>query len=166
MMKIDRGIRMGKYNFEVRKLTIDDLEIAPKCFGNDQDGYAVMGKAAQYAQFFADGIKNPVYYFRNINPDSQRWSGISEFGDGPLDPQKGLHGDDLAQEGAPTIKYHKVSDNPKTFEINSEDPYSLLRFIDDGNGGVIAEFKEGKDGCIIDLKVEPFPVAMFSHSNS
>lgn len=156
---------MGVYDFEVRKLTIDDLPLAPACFQNEQDGNAVMGKAAQYAQFFAEGIPNPVYYFRNVNPDSQRWSGISEFGDGPLAPQRGLHGDDIAQGEAPTVPYRKVCDNPVTYEIASDDPYSLLRFIDDGKGGIVAEFKEGKDGCILDLKVEPFPVAVVSHSN-
>lgn len=57
-----------------QKLTINVLELAPQCFQNDQDGNAVMGKAAQYVQFFAEGIDNPVYYFRNINPESQRWS--------------------------------------------------------------------------------------------
>lgn len=124
-----------------------------------------MGKAAQYAQFFVEGIRNPVYYFRNVNPDSQRWCGISEFGDGPLEPQRGLHGADLAQETAPTISYRRVSDDPITYEIVSEEPYSLLRFMDDGKGGVVAEFKEGRDGSILDLKVEPFPVAMISHSN-
>lgn len=71
----------------------------------------------------------------------------------------------MAQDGAPSIKYRQVSDNPKSFEIESIEPFSLLRFVDDGNGGVIAEFKEGKDGCIIDLKVVPFPYAVISHSN-
>lgn len=156
---------MGAYDFEVRKLTIDDFPLAPPCFQNEQDGNAVMGKAAQYAQFFAEGILNPVYYFRNVNSDSQRWSGISEFGAGPLSPQKGLHGNDIAQGEAPTVPYCKVCDNPVTYEIVSEKPYSLLRFMDDGKGGVIAEFKEGKDGCILDLKVKPFPVAVISHSN-
>lgn len=155
----------SNYNFEVRKLTIDDLELEPDCFKGEQDGNAIWGKAAQYAQFFVEGIKNPVYYFRNVEPDKQRWAGIIEFGDGPLDYQKGLHDKDLAQETASTLKYRKVSDCPKTFEIESLEPYSLLRFMDDGNGGVIAEFKEGKDGSIIDLKIEPFPVCVISHSN-
>ncbi|MDE6108630.1 MAG: hypothetical protein K2F83_08225, partial [Oscillospiraceae bacterium] len=152
-------------SFEVRKLTIDDLERAPQCFANEGDGFAVLGKAAQYAQFSVEGIKNPVYYFRNINPDSQRWSGIIEFGDGPLDYQRGLHGDDIAQENAVSGPYRKVGDKPKVFEIESTEPYSLLRFMDDGSGGVVAEFKEGVGGSILDLKVTPFPVAVISHAN-
>lgn len=156
---------MGNYSFDIRKLTIDDLELAPKCFADEQGGAAVVGKAAQYAQFFVEGIKNPVYWFRNVTPDGQRWSGISEFGGGPLDPQKGLHGDDLAQEGTLTIRYQKVCDAPKTFEIQSQNPDSLLRFADDGEGGVVAEFREGRAGSILDIKAVPLPVAVFSHSN-
>ncbi|MCD7737562.1 MAG: hypothetical protein LUH58_00755 [Lachnospiraceae bacterium] len=156
---------MDNSYFEVRKLTIDDLELAPLCFQNERDGNAVVGKAAQYAQFWAEGIKNPVYYFRNVEPDKQRWAGISEFGEHPLAPQHGLHGEDLAQADAPTIQYHKTGEAPKSFEIESTQPYSLLRFTDDGNGGVKAEFKEGKNGCILDLEVTPFPVAVFSHAN-
>lgn len=157
---------MSKYDFEVKKLTIDDLELAPKFFENKQDGNAAFGKAAHYAQFFVEGINNPVYYFRNTEPHKQRWAGIIELGDGPLQVQRGLHQHDIAQEDAATIKYQKVRDYPKTFEIKTENPYSLLRFFDDENGGVIGEFIEGKDGRILDIKVEPFPVAMFSHSNS
>jgi hypothetical protein len=166
MMKSNGGTAMSYHDFEVRKLTIKDLSVKPQCFQNDQDGNAIMGKAAQYAQFFAEGIKNPVYYFRNINPNSQRWAGISEFGDGPLEPQRGLHGEDIAQEDAPTIPYRKVSDDPVTYEIVSDHPYSKLQFMDDGKGGVVAHFQEGENGSILDLKVEPFPVAVFSHSNS
>ena len=152
-------------SFEVRKLTADDLERAPRCFANERDGFAVLGKAAHYAQFFVAGIQNPVYYFRNINPDSQRWSGIIEFGDHPLACQRGLHGEDIAQEDAVSGPYHKVGDDPKLFEIESTSPYSLLRFTDDGSGGVAAEFKEGPGGSILDLKVTPFPVAVISHAN-
>jgi len=155
---------MNKFDFEIRKLRIDDLELAPSCFKNEQGCGATVGKMAHYAQFWIDGIKNPVYWFRNVEPHCQRWCGISELGDGPLEPQKGLHGDDLAQAMTPTIKYQKVCDKPKTFEIKTGDPYSLIRFVDDGNGGVYAEFKEGKDGCILDIKAVPLPKAVFSHS--
>ena len=156
---------MNQYSFEVRKLTIDDLSLQPACFQNSIDGDAALGKMAHYAQFFVPGIANPVYYFRNVNPDSQRWAGNSEFGGDPLAPQRGLHGDDLAQEKTWTIPYHLVRESPRTYEIASANPFSLLRFTDDGNGGVFAEFKEGKDGCILDLRVEPFPVAVISHAN-
>ena len=44
---------MSSYHFEARKLTIDDLELAPAVFQNEQDGFATMGKAAHYAQFWA-----------------------------------------------------------------------------------------------------------------
>ena len=156
---------MGYSHFEVRKLTIDDLERAPRCFANAQDGCAVLGKAAHYAQFTVEGIKNPVYYFRNINPDSQRWSGIIELGGHPLACQRGLHGDDIAQGDAVSRPYRKVQDAPKLFAMESTAPYSLLRFADDGSGGVTAEFKEGPGGSILDLKVTPFPVAVISHAN-
>lgn len=152
-------------DFEVRKLTIEDLELAPACFANERDGFATMGKAAQYAQFSVEEIKNPVYYFRNINPDSQRWGGIIEFGDHPLAYQRGLHGDDLAQGETPSRGYERVKDHPKTFEMESASPYSLLRFLDDEHGGVCAQFQEGVDGSILDLKVTPFPVAVISHAN-
>ena len=156
---------MSSYHFEARKLTIDDLELAPAVFQNEQDGFAAMGKAAHYAQFWADGVDTPVYFFRNINPDGQRWCGISQFGRGPLDPQIGLHGEDLAQGDTPSTRYRKVCDSPKTFEIETTEPYSLIRFTDDGHGGVVAEFKEGKDGSILDIRAIPLPYAMFSHSN-
>ena len=157
---------MSKFNFEVRKLTIDDLELSPECFANDQDGHAIVGKMAHYAQFYVEGIKNPVYWFRNVEPHCQRWCGISELGDGLLEPQNGLHGDDLAQADTTTIHYQKVCDHPKTLEIKTEEPYSLIRFTDDGDGGVIAEFKEGKDGCILDLKAIPMPKAVINHSST
>lgn len=152
-------------NFEVRKLTIDDLELSPQCFANQTDGYAEMGKAAQYAQFSVEGVKNPVYYFRNINPDSHRWSGIIELGDHPLAYQRGLHGDNLAQGKTPTRGYRMVRGAPKTFEMESIEPYSLLRFQDDGHGGVEAEVREGPEGSILDLKITPFPVAVISRAN-
>lgn len=156
---------MKEYPFEVKKLTIKDLELAPEMFKNENDGNAVVGKMAQYAQFSVEGIDTPVYYFRNVNPDSQRWSGISRFGDGPLEPQEGLHGQDLAQEETPTRKYRKVSENPIAYEIETENPYSLIRFEDDGQGGIVGTFKEGENGSILDLTVHPFPVAMISHAN-
>lgn len=156
---------MSSYHFEARKLTIDDLELAPAVFQNEQDGFATMGKAAHYAQFWADGVDTPVYFFRNINPAGQRWCGISQFGRGPLDPQIGLHGEDLAQGDTPSTRYRKVCDSPKTFEIETTEPYSLIRFTDDGHGGVVAEFKEGKDGAILDIRAISLPYAMFSHSN-
>lgn len=156
---------MAGYHFDVRKLTIDDLELAPKCFENEQDGNATVGKAAQYAQFFVEGLNNPVYYFRNVTPTNQRWAGISEFGDTPLSTQKGLHETDIAQESAKTLAYRKVCDDPKTFEITTQHPYSVIRFMDDGHGGVIGECKEGENGSILDLKVYPLPVAVISHAN-
>lgn len=152
-------------NFEVRKLTIEDMELLMPCFQNENDGYATLGKSANYAQFMVEGIKNPVYYMRNINPESQRWAGMIELGDTPLSIQKKLPNSELAQAEAKTHAYQKVSDCPITYEIRSENPHSLLRFIDDGQGGFIGEYQEGENGCILDLKIEPFPVAVISHAN-
>ena len=156
---------MSSAHFEVRKLSIEDMGLSPKVFFTERDGYAVMGKAAHYAQFRAAGIDTPVYYFRNITPEGQRWAGISCFGATPLTPQTGLHGDDLAQGETPSTRYRKVCDNPKTYEIETQEPYSRIRYIDDGQGGVILECREGKDGCILDIRAVPFPVAVISHAN-
>lgn len=156
---------MSSAHFEVRKLSIEDMELSPKVFFTERDGYAVMGKAAHYAQFRVEGIDTPVYYFRNITPEGQRWAGISCFGATPLTPQTGLHGDDLAQGETPSTRYRKVCDNPKTYEIETQEPYSRIRYIDDGQGGVILECREGKDGCILDIRAVPFPVAVISHAN-
>ena len=112
-----------------------------------------------------DWVKNPVFYFRMVNPDSQRWAGIVEFSDDPIGVQNGLNGRDLAQSGTETVPFGKICDSPKTFEILSPRPYSSIRYTDDGKGGVIGEIKEGENGSILDLKVTPMPLAVINHAS-
>ena len=158
--------------FEVRPLTIEDLELEPPCFANAQDGYARMGKAAHYAQFAVEGHRSPLYWFRNITPEGQRWAGITEFGATPLSYQIGIHGDDIAQEGDATHPYGEASPaeagpdaSGRAFELLTPEPYSLLRFEEDG-GGIIAHAMEGEDGSILDITIEPFPYAVISHAHA
>ncbi len=106
--------------FEVRPLRIEDLELEPTCFANASDGFARMGKAAHYAQISLPGRANPVYWFRNITPEGQRWAGITELGSGPLRYQTGIHGDDIAQDRDETVPYHEVSElDPTGSEVKT-----------------------------------------------
>ena len=150
---------------EIRPLTIDDFEVPFAGFQNENDGNAVFAKSSNYAGFFVDWVKNPVFYFRMVNPDSQRWAGIVEFSDDPIGVQNGLNGRDLAQSGTETVPFGKICDSPKTFEILSPRPYSSIRYTDDGKGGVIGEIKEGENGSILDLKVTPMPLAVINHAS-
>lgn len=156
---------MTTHSFEVRSLGIADLELAPACFQNERDGFATIGKAAHYVQFAAEGIERPVYYFRNITAHGQRWAGITELGPGPLAVQRGIHGDDMAQGSSPTAPYHLASMFPRTFEMETPVPYSLLRFEEGVSGEVACRLVEGEGGSILDLTLEPFPLAVISHAN-
>ena len=162
MMKTNKN---SECKIEIRPLCIDDFEVEFKEFQNENDDNAVFAKSSNFAGFFVDWVKNPVFYFRMVNPDSQRWCGIIELGDDPLDVQKGLHGNDLAQAKDKTNPFRKICDEPKTFEISTMKPFSSIRYVDDGKGGVIGEIKEGENGSILDLKVTPMPLAVINHAS-
>ncbi len=153
-------------NIEYRPLRIEDFDNTCAAFQNENDKYAEFAKSSNFASFFAEWNKNPVFYFRMVNPDSQRWCGIVEFGDEPLSIQKGLHGSDLAQIDSKTTGFKKISKKPITYCMSTESPEMSIQYFDDGNGGVIGKIKEGNGGLVLDLNITPMPIAIFNHSSA
>lgn len=149
-------------NFEVDAYTAADLAIKLARFDNPRDGGAELKKFCHYAMLFPDGVENkPVYYIRNCQPDGFRWASVLDFGNGPLEPQRAVHCGDMAQGDAVTTLFSKTNDSPVTYNISSEKPFADISF-----GEHEEHWVEGKNGEILDLKVEPFPYALFNHSNS
>lgn len=153
---------MDNRGFELRKLTDEDLSPKASYYQNEADGYAGMIMAQTYGMLFVDGAdEKPIYYFRNMEVDKFRWAGIVELGDGPLEPQKSLHHQDIAQNGTAVTAYRRIADSPVTYEIASNEPYTQFRYFDGG-----MTWKEGVDGSILNIKAQPFPYALTTHFNS
>jgi hypothetical protein len=148
-----------KYNvngIEVRKLTADDLGYNPECYKRDRN--AKLERLINWCIFFPEDDTNPHYFMRNMEPDRYRWGGIIRCGDGPLSQQTSAHHTDIAQDDCPTTTYGIVSDNPITYEIKSEKPFTEYRYTENS-----ATWKESD---VFDLKAEFFPFAIFTHLDS
>lgn len=141
---------------ELRRLTADDLSYQPKCF--ERDGHAELYRHLSWCILFPQDDTNPHYYMRNMEPDYYRWGGIVRLGDGPLSCQTSRHHSDIAQDDTRTSVYRKISDDPITYEMRSEKPFTEFRYTETG-----ATWKEAD---VFDLKVEYFPYTIFVHTNS
>lgn len=141
---------------DLRRLTADDLSYQPKCF--ERDGHAELYRHLSWCILFPQDDTNPHYYMRNMEPDYYRWGGIVRLGDGPLSCQTSRHHSDIAQDDTRTSVYRKISDDPITYEMRSEKPFTEFRYTETG-----ATWKEAD---VFDLKVEYFPYTIFVHTNS
>ncbi len=141
---------------ELRRLTADDLSYQPKCF--ERDGHAELYRHLSWCILFPQDDTNPHYYMQNMEPDYYRWGGIVRLGDGPLSCQTSRHHSDIAQDDTRTSVYRKISDDPITYEMRSEKPFTEFRYTETG-----ATWKEAD---VFDLKVEYFPYTIFVHTNS
>lgn len=152
---------MSKHYLEFsKKYKNDFLRTRPCVFDNPNDGPADFCVADMYGSLYYEGHtdEKPIYYFRHSNPDSYRFGGFIELGDDYLMPQKGgYHIDDVAQKDALVSPYQKVSDNPISYEIRSEEPYSDYKFFADH-----AEFQETS---IFHAKATPLPITIIDHSS-
>lgn len=148
--------------FEVRPATMADYGCQIEQYADVPEGKVRLLSMSNYAMLFPRGIEGrPVYYFRHQQPNFTRWAGFADLGEGPLSPQVGGHFLDLGQRGTiMTTPYQKTSDDPIRYTMGAKDSWEISY----ENCG--ATWKEGKDGCILDVKCEPFPFAMFARTKS
>ena len=148
---------MSSFYFD--KVSLNDYEMKPERYNNDQDKHARLYCVESIGTWFLNGTDNPpISYFKHMNTDSARWAGIVECGDGPLSIQKAIHIKDLAQGKDRTIPYHKSNDNPVVYEDECLNPYYKRTYYEDH-----IDIIEGDNGSILDVRLEPFPVAFFIH---
>lgn len=147
---------MEKFGVELRPLTADDLSYQPKCFA--RDGNASLYRHLNWCMLFPADDTNPHYYMRNMEPDYYRWAGFIRLGSGPMSVQSSAHHNDIAQKNAETTPYRQISAQPVTYEMASISPFSQFRYTASG-----AEWKEAG---VLDVKAEPFPFAVFVHTDS
>lgn len=154
---------MKNKEFELRKSTIDDFRPMPEVYQNAEDGFGDLTIFSNYGMLYPEGEEGkPIYYFRHSNIDSVRWAGMIHLGDGPLAPQREAHVHDLAQNADRTTVYARVSEQPEIWAFRGIDKEFEIAYYEDGS----ATWKEGKDGCILNIKAEPFPYALFTHKKS
>jgi len=150
--------------FIIRKSTFEDFGYEPEIYQNEEDGYGKLTIFSNYGMLYPDGVASkPIYYFRHLNTDSVRWAGIINLGQGPLAPQIDAHSKDIAQAGDKTTKYELVEENGvKKYVMRGIDKPFEIAYYEDGS----ATWKEGENGCILDIKATPFPYMMFAHKRS
>ncbi|MCR4856431.1 MAG: hypothetical protein K5908_09700, partial [Erysipelotrichaceae bacterium] len=145
-------------NFGFDHKNTDDLTYFPKRWDNDQDGHARLYCIDSIATFHMEGDEKIFNMFRHMNTDAVRFAGIINPGTGPLSFHTPLHNDDLAQKTDHIISYRKLSEKPLCYGYSCEDPYLDYRFYEDH-----IEWKEGKNGEILNVRLDPFPYAFFIH---
>lgn len=145
--------------FGFDKKILDDYALKPKRYDNDNDGHARLYCVETIGTIFLNGTENPpLSYFKHMNTDSPRWAGIVECGKGPLSIQKGVHIDDLAQKDDTITPYALLNSESIIYGDSCDSkPYKRTYYPDH------IEIQEGKDGCILDVTLEPFPYAFFIH---
>ncbi|GAA4664090.1 hypothetical protein [Frondihabitans cladoniiphilus] len=152
--------QLAETNYVVRHMVDDDLGFRPEIFQVEGDSPYELCKHYVYLQFLVEGDEQPHYYMRNFKPGAIRWGGIVKLGDGPLEPQQPGQGHyrDLAQEGVPLKGYEEVSDAPVTYASETTEPYLLQ--------SKTADRIVIKEGDVLDITGEYWPVGMFSGKNS
>jgi len=147
-------------NFYFEKKRLNDYTEKPERFNNEQDGYAKVYCVESIATLYVNGTERPpVHFFRHMNADKTRFAGMVQTGDGPLATQIEAHINDLAGPDTPINHYQKLSDIPLVYGYSAEKPFCEYRYYEDGT----ITWKEGENGSILDVKLEPFPVAFFLH---
>ena len=147
-------------DFYFGKKTLDDYNEKPLRFQNEQDGFAKVYCVESIATLYPNGTDcPPISFFRHMNVDKTRFAGIVQTANDPLGVQTEAHVYDLAGPETPIIPYQRLSDNPVVYGYSADEPFCERRYYEDGK----ITWKEGKDGCILDVELEPFPVAFFLH---
>lgn len=149
---------MAGSKYEIRKITIDDLSVAPKYFQTDEADPYVIFRHLNWMMFTIKDDPNPYYFMRNNELDKYRWGGVVRLGDGPLAPQTGCHYYDIAQKDTPVIPYAKVSDNPIIYSTGTKYPFSEQTYTE--------KYAVLKERDIVDFKCEYWPVGLFSQNLS
>ena len=148
---------MTKFYFD--KKVLDDYSYKPKRFNNEQDGFAKLYCIESIATLYVNGTNNaPVSFFRHMNVDKTRFAGMVQTGEGPLSIQTEAHVSDLAGPNDKVKVYGKLSENPEVWGYSVSHPYCERKYYEYGMRWV-----EGKNGNILDIILEPFPVAFFLH---
>ncbi len=144
---------------EVRKITVDDLELYPQCLNNSQDGNPKIRGYWVWGTLFPEDSDTPHFYFRSMMPDQVRKNGgFIKMGKGPLGKHTSAHHEGIAQGGTSIVPYHKTKENPDTYETWSEDGCFHLAYTADGI--------EVKEGDILNAKIEFFPYFIMSHNGT
>lgn len=147
-------------NFYFDKKTLDDYKEKPERFQNEQDGFAKVYCVESIATLFPNGTDNPpVSFFRHMNVDKTRFAGMVKTSDNPLGVQREAHVHDLAGPNDHMKPYQCLDEKPLMYGYSYEEPFCEYRYYENGK----ITWKEGKDGSILDVELEPFPVAFFLH---
>ncbi len=136
----------------------DYLKLEPDVFNNERDGYCFLSLNPVFCQFFVDD--QPYFYYRHLDPDKNRFVGISKLGDGPLDYQKGGYTYQLAApcKNDAIIPYHKISDDPIAYGCGSYDGKMEIIYYTD--------HATVKESDILQLNFEYFPMTVIDHFNA
>lgn len=123
---------MSKYVKFVSTYEEDFLEVDPKEFNNDSDGYAKYCLTDIYGLLYFKNKENekPISFFRHVNPNTIRFAGFTELGDDCLSPQKGgYHHEDIAQKETIMDSYKKLSKSPVIYGFSSDNPHMKYEFF-------------------------------------
>jgi len=143
-------------NTEIKHFTLDDISIKPDYFDTDLDGHARLSLVDMYGMLFPEGTdQKPIWWIRHCNPDSIRFGGFFEPGDGCLSLQKQKHMMDIAQKTAKVNKYRRIDET--CWGIDCEYPFFEYRFYEDH-----FTFKETD---VMDIVAKPFDRAIFKHAD-
>lgn len=141
---------------EIKKFTVEDICIESKCFDNNSDGHGVLTLIDMYGQLYPNGFdEKPIWFIRHNNVNGTRFGAIHCPGDGYNSVQTPLHLNDIAQKGSKVNGYRKLNDN--CYGMDCENPFFEYRYSDTS-----LTYKEGN---IIDLKAELFPIAIIKHAD-
>lgn len=153
-------MRIGEEKYYWDKLNKEDMLIRPTRFDNDEDGHPERCIVTCLGTWFDNGVDNPpISYFRLMNLDSPRWAGMVRCGNNPLSRHEPIHIDDIAQKGDTMIPYQKLQSNPDVWGWGVNKPFVEVRYYEDGT----ITWKEGKNGDILNVKLESFPYTFFIH---
>lgn len=147
-------------DFYFDKKILNDYTEKPVRFNNEQDGFAKVYCIESIATLYPNGTDNPpISFFRHMNVDKTRFAGMVQTGEGPLAVQTEAHVEDLAGPTALIDSYKKITSNPILYGYSSSNPFCEYRYYEDGK----ITWKEGEDGRILNVELEPFPYAFFLH---
>lgn len=145
-------------HFRLRRLTEDELDIAPKHYLREDGVQSVLCRHFNWILIFLDDdLENPIYYHRACELDHYRWGGIIKLGDSPISPQTEAHVNNLAQDDTTSV-YRKISDNPVIYQQGSEAPFTEFSYWD-GHCHI-------KEGNVLDLEGEFWPYALVADKES
>lgn len=147
---------MKKNKYELRRITADDISLAPKAYQTNPDDHAELIRHDNCIMFYLEDDPVPYYYVRLSEQKKYITSGIVKLGEGPLSPHICVHYDDLAQENADTTPYTKLPGTSTVYSHSSKNPISQQIYTENH-----AHFIEED---ILDFTCEYWPICYFTNA--